>query len=245
MKISAVILAKNEEAKILRAIQSVAFCDEVIVIDDESTDNTKNVAQQAGALVINHPLGGNFAQQREWATLQTKNEWVLFLDADEEVSSELKDEIINLPTTSPVAYAIPRRDFFWNTELKYGETRKARTSGIVRLIKKDSGVWKGEVHEEFISKQNPGKLKGFINHNSHSSISSFVSAVNRYSSLRAQECVRAGSKPSLFEIIFFPFGKFIYSYFILGGFLDGPAGFAYSFAMSFHSFLVRAKLVIK
>lgn len=244
MNITAIILAKNEENVIKKAIQSVSFCDEILVIDDESTDSTGITARETGATVLSHSLHKNFAEQRNWAMEQAKNEWVLFVDADEEVGEELKSELLksNLPLSS---YSIPRRDYFWNRELKHGETLKARTQGIVRFMKKNSGVWRREVHEEYTPVEAAGKLTGFINHYSHESLSSFIEDINRYSSLRAIELEKKGKRVSIFELMFYPFGKFMYTYFLLGGFLDGPAGFAYSFVMSFHSFLVRAKLLTK
>lgn len=242
MNITAIILAKNEEKSIRKAIDSVSFCDEILVIDDGSTDATVLAAQNSGASVISHALNRDFAQQRNWAMEQSKNEWILFLDADELVSKELKSELVSGGFQSS-CYHIPRRDFFWNTELRYGETRKCRTEGIIRLVKKKSGIWKGMIHEEYFPIQTPGKLRGHINHYSHESLASFITDINMYSTLRAEELAKKGKHVSAFELIVFPFGKFIYTYFLLGGFLDGPAGFVYSFVMSFHSFLVRAKLV--
>lgn len=246
MKISAVILAKNEERKIGKTIKSLSFCDEVIVVDDESSDATVQIAQKTGVKVLSHSKKNEFGGQRNWAMEQAKNDWILFVDADEDVSENLKSGIENLKLQPEVvAYSIPRRDFFWDTELKYGETKTARTRGIIRLVKKGGGVWIGAVHERYVSSGKVGKLDGYLNHHSHDSVSSFIQDINTYSTIRAAELASQGIDASPFGLIFIPFGKFIYTYFILGGFLDGPAGFVYSFVMSFHSFLVRAKLITK
>lgn len=246
MNITAVILAKNEEKVIKKAIQSVSFCDEVLVIDDESTDSTGIRAKEAGATVLSHSSYKNFAAQRNWAREQAKNEWVLFVDADEEVSTDLKLKICNVKLQGDViAYAIPRRDFFWGHEMKYGETKQARTKGIIRLIKKGGGNWTGTVHETFTPVGVVNRIDAFLDHYSHDSLSSFIHDVNIYSTIRANELAAQGKQVSILEVIFYPFGKFIYTYFLLGGFLDGPEGFTYSFIMSFHSFLVRAKLLTK
>ncbi len=243
MKISAIILARNEERKIEKAVTSLLFCDEVLVIDDESSDDTPKIAEKAGAKVLIHSKKNEFSGQRNWAMEQAKNDWILFIDADEEVSHELKSELFKLQIHTGIAsYAIPRRDYFWNREMKYGETQKARTQGIVRLIKKGSGVWTGAVHETFTASGKVEKLHSFLNHYSHDSISSFVTDINFYSTIRVLELAKEGKKVSGFEIMFFPLGKFLYTYFVLRGFLDGSVGFVYSFIMSFHSFLVRAKL---
>ncbi len=243
MKISAIILTKNEEKRIEKAIKSLSFCDEVVVIDDVSTDGTVEKAKEMGATVHIHEKNKTFSGQRNFAMEKARNEWVLFVDADEEVSDELRSEILRLKhDTSTEAYALPRRDFFWDHEMKYGETKKVRNAGIVRLMKKGSGVWVGLVHERFVSSKKAVKLNGFLNHYSHDSVTSFIEDVNDYSTIRAEELFATGAKVSGLGLILYPFGKFIYTYFILCGFLDGPAGFVYSFIMSFHSFLVRAKL---
>lgn len=248
MQITAIILAKNEEKRIKKAIRSVAFCDEILVIDDESTDKTKAVSEQSGATVLPHPKKDEFASQRNWAMKQAKHEWILFIDADEEVTENLKEKI-ELKTKEPfpptTAFFIPRRDFFWGHEMKYGEVMLARKQGLVRLIKKDSGTWEGKVHETFHTKMTPGILDGFIDHHPHATVSEFISDVNTYSTMRADELYAEGKKVSVAALIFFPFAKFIYTYFVLAGFLDGAPGFIYSFVMSFHSFLVRAKLLTK
>ena len=182
MKISAVILAKNEEKKIGKTIKSLSFCDEVIVVDDESSDATVQIAQKTGVKVLSHSKKNAFGGQRNWAMEQAKNDWILFIDADEEVSENLKSEIENLKSQPDVvAYAIPRRDFFWDTELKYGETKTARTRGIIRLLKRGSGVWIGAVHERYVASGKVRKLYGYLDHYSHDSISSFVQDINVYS----------------------------------------------------------------
>lgn len=223
MKISAIILTDNKEKNINRCLRSVDFCDEKLVIEKKITD---------------------FSDARNQAMVKAKHDWILFIDDDEEVPENLKFEIKNLKFDQD-AYYIKRRDFFWGRELKYGETRKLRNRGIIRLIKKNSGRWEGKVHEEFKFKNEELKVKrldAYLNHYPHQSIKEFIEKINFYSSLRAQQLHQQGKKFCLCQAIFYPFLKFILNYFIYFGFLDGPAGFTYAFLMSFHSFLVRAKL---
>lgn len=247
MRLTAIILAKNEESRIKEAIHTVSFCDDILVVDDESTDKTNEIVKKAGARFLTHPKNNEFAGQRNWAMEQAKYNWILFIDADEVVSEDLRAEIEHIlkqKQSEITSYFIPRRDFFWNHEMKYGETKKARTTGIVRLMEKGSGIWVGSVHEVFLPAGKTGTLKGYINHTSHTSLADFIEDVNVYSTMRAEELQKQGKRATVFELIFYPFGKFIYTYFLLGGFLDGAAGFVYSFVMSFHSFLVRAKLLV-
>lgn len=252
--LSAVVLTKNEEANIKRCLKSVDCCDEIIVIDDNSEDNTVKIAKEMGATVYQRALNSDFAAQRNFGLEKAKGDWILFIDADEEVTLELKREIIKM--TSPltldpfplVAFSIKRRDFFWGKEMKYGETQKIRNNGLIRLVKKDSGQWTGKVHEEFIIQSATRrtefkirKFKNYLNHYPHPTVKDFLQEINFYSTLRAKELKAQGKKTYVFEIILFPLGKFMLNYFLKLGFLDGPSGFAYAFFMSFHSFLVRTK----
>jgi len=254
MKISAVVLTKNEEKNIERCLKSLEFVDEIVVIDDYSTDKTLEIIQKlegksqklkSKVKIFERKLNNDFASQRNFGLEKTANNWVLFVDADEIATNELKKEILGLvPTESgdTNAYYIKRRDFFWGKELKYGETKKVRNQGIVRLVKKSSGKWMGTVHEIFHTANRIGSLDGYLNHYPHPTLTEFINDVNNYSSIRAEELFNQNVKTNILQIIFYPLTKFIYNYFILLGFLDRPAGFAYSFMMSFHSFLVRAKL---
>lgn len=248
MKLSAVVLTKNEEKNIERCLKSLDFCDEIIVIDDYSTDNTKNqiskIKNQNDKLnikIIEKHLNNDFAAQRNFGLNKASNEWILFIDADEEISGNLKLEIENLKFNFD-AYYLKRRDYFWNQELKYGEVKKVREQGIVRLVKKNSGTWMGTVHEVFHTANKVGQINSFLNHYPHPTLKEFINDINNYSSIRAEELFNRGTKTNILEIIFFPMLKFIYNYFLNLGFLDGSAGFTYAFMMSFHSFLVRAKL---
>ncbi len=248
MKISAVVLTKNEASNIARCINSVLFCDEIIIIDDYSTDDTLNQISRIKLQndrvkfkVIQRHLNNNFGGQRNFAIKQASNDWILFVDADEVVSNELRSEIQKLQFDK-VSYYLKRRDWFWGRELRYGEVKKLRQQGIIRLVKKGGGQWIGQVHEVYKSIQPIGHLNSYLNHYPHPNINQFLTKINYYSSLRAEELLKYHTSVNVITIIIYPVFKFFVSYFILLGFLDGQAGFTYSFLMSFHSFLVRVKL---
>ncbi len=245
MKISAVILTKNEENNLECCLKSVSFCDEIVIIDDFSSDKTVEIAKGFKANVYKRKLNNDFSNQRQFAFNKTSGEWLLFIDADEEVSPQLKKDIKNVLTQGNqkiIAYYIKRRDIWWGRELKYGETQKVRNQGLIRLIKKNHGQWYGLVHETFKTKEATSCLEGFLNHYPHPTLTEFIRDVNRYSSLRAKELFAQNKKTNTGQIVFYPFLKFLLNYFIYLGFLDGAAGFVYAFMMSFHSFLVRVKL---
>lgn len=241
--ISAVVLTHNEEKNIENCINALSFCDEIVVLDDSSTDQTIMIAKKLKVKVISRVSNGNFSEQRNFALTEAKGDWILFVDADEIVTNELKKSIGEVfKKDSPITYYIKRRDFFWGKELIYGETAKARNKGIIRLVRKNSGVWRGLVHEEFIFSGESGILSGFLDHYPHQTLKEFIYDINSYSTIRAKELLQQGKQPNILKIIFYPLGKFLLTYFIYLGFLDGPAGFCYAFMMSFHSFLVRAKV---
>ena len=233
--LSAVVLAKNEEKNLARRLISLNFCDEIIVIDDSSTDKTVEIAKSAKATVYSRNLDGDFAGQRNFGLEKSRGEWILFVDADEEISQELQKD----------CFYLKRRDWFWGRELRHGETKKVRNKGLIRLVKKGSGKWFGKVHEEYKIKNQKPKIKNLVNyldHYPHQTVKDFLNEINFYSTLRAKELFNNNKKTNIFEITLFPLGKFIYNYFICFGFLDGAPGFAYAFFMSLHSFLVRTKL---
>jgi glycosyltransferase involved in cell wall biosynthesis len=239
--ISAVILTKNEEKNIERCLNSLHFCDEIIIVDDNSTDATLELAEKYSPKVYKRALNNDFAAQRNYGLEKASGEWMLFIDADEEITTDLAIEIGNIDATNS-AYALKRKDFFWKKELKYGETSSVRNNGLIRLVKRNSGLWIRPVHEVFQTTGSIGVLSGYINHYPHQQIKDFLNEINTYSTIRAIELKDQKKTVNVISVLAYPFGKFLYVYFIKRGFLDGPAGFAYAFFMSFHSFLVRAKL---
>lgn len=241
--LSVVVLTHNDEKTIDRTLRSLGFADDIIVIDDESTDTTIEKTKKYPITLIKSSLQGDFATQRNKAIRLAQREWVLFVDADEEVTDSLRDEILNILVAPEYdSYYIKRRDYWWNHEVSHGELSSASQVGFIRLVKKGSGTWKGTVHEEFVPHEGSGTLKHHLNHYPHPTLAEFILDINRYSTLRSRELMKNGHESSIFEIMTLPFLKFIFTYFVKKGYKDGAQGFAYSFLMSFHSFLVRAKL---
>lgn len=242
MKLSAIVLTKNEEKNIRACLKSLSFCDEVIVIDDFSIDKTVEVARKMKAYVFNHSLNGDFAAQRNFGQGKARGEWVLFVDADERVTSSLGDEIIQVTNNPIIQYSgfnIKRTDFIWGKELKYGETGKVK---LLRLAKRNAGQWSGCVHEEWKIKGKIGELKNPLLHYPHPTLTEFLQNINFYTNLRAKELYMQDIQVYWTSIILYPLGKFFLNYFIKLGFLDGIPGLIQAILMSFHSFLVRAKL---
>lgn len=242
--ISAVVLTKNEEKNIVDCLETLTWCNEVLVIDDNSEDRTAEISKKMGAKVFTHALENEFSKQRNFGLQQAQSEWVLFVDADERVTNDLKNEITHLIKERGRGkqlhgYFVKRRDFMWGRELKHGETGSIK---LLRLARKDAGRWEGAVHEEWKIKGKTDELKNPLFHYPHQTTAEFLQEINFYTTIRAQELYQQGVKVRWHEIILYPKAKFIYNYFIKMGFLDGLPGFIFAFLMSFHSFLVRGKL---
>ena len=248
--ISVVILTKNEEKNILDCIETVLWADEIIVLDDDSKDLTldviKNLSFDKKVKIYKKSLNNDFSAQRNYALSKTTKNWVLFIDADERVSKELREEINTLIINEKISpkyngFYIKRKDIIWRKTLKYGETGNIK---LLRLARKKSGVWYGRVHEVWQVEGSISELQNSLIHYPHQTIDEFLKEINFYSSIRARELYKRGVKGSLKDIIIYPKAKFILNYVIKLGFLDGLEGFIFAIFMSFHSFLVRAKLYL-
>jgi glycosyltransferase involved in cell wall biosynthesis len=241
--ISVVIIAKNEEKNLTSALKSVDFCQDVIVVDNGSSDDTRKIAVDRSARVIKASHINDFSKLRNLGLQQAKFEWVLFLDADETIGEELKKEIINaLSQTSIVGFQIGRIDNFLGKNLLFGETASIK---LLRLAKRGKGEWSRAVHENWLIRGKIGTLKNKLMHNPHQSIEEFIDKINHYTELEMSEWRSENRNLTLIKLFFFPSLKFIDNYFIKLGFLDGMPGFILAYLMSFHSFCVRAKLLIK
>jgi glycosyltransferase involved in cell wall biosynthesis len=238
--ISAVILAYNDQDYIERAIESVSWCDEVIVVDDQSTDKTVARAKKHNATVMRRALDDNFAAQRNAGLSKAKGEWVLFLDSDEIVTSELQMEIKEAMTNASIqGYFLKRIDTMWGRELRYGETSDVR---LLRLARKGSGVWERSVHEVWNIHGTTATLNAPLKHFPHPTTAEFLHEVNWYSTINAQLLFDSGVQVPGWHIVAYPVAKFIRNYIVHRGFSDGMPGLFIAVIMSFHSFLTRGKL---
>lgn len=244
--ISAVVLTKNEEGNIEGCLTTLKWCNEVIVVDDYSQDSTPDVARKLGATAYRRHLNDDFAAQRNFGLEKARGEWVLFVDADERVTSSLREEIIQY-TNNPiykysngyVGFYVKRRDFMWARELKHGEVGSIK---LLRLAKKSAGRWRRRVHEVWEVKGRVGTLKNPLLHYPHQSLRGFARDVGRMSTLHARAHMEQGVRSNPVKIIFWPPAKFFYNWVLRLGFLDGTPGFLVAAVMSFHSFLSWSKL---
>ena len=243
--ISAIIPTKNEERNIAECIKVLDFCNEILIIDDNSTDNTRELARSLGARVFLRDLKSDFASQRNFGLQKAKEQWILFVDADERVGESLRNEIVQLTNNPAINYSgfqIKREDVLWGKRLKHSEFGKTK---LLRLARRNTGIWRRRVHEYWDVKGRIGTLKYSLLHFPHPSLREFISDINWQSTLHAEENLKEGKRPNIFTIILFPKLKFLDNWIIKGGFLDGTEGFIAALIMSFHSFLAWSKLWTK
>lgn len=239
--ITVVVLAKNEEKNLLMLLPTLRWADEVVVVDDKSSDKTTDVCRKFGVTRLVRSLANDYAAQRNFALSKIEKGWVLFLDADERLSDvgiqEIKS-IVDENSSTYDGYSFSRQDVFYNKHLLHGETGNVR---LVRLGKVGKGVWTGKVHEKWnISKTQQCVYPLF--HYSHESVAQLFQSVKQYAQIRSRELFEQNQYWSLWEQISYPLMKFLYTYFIRLGLLDGWQGFVMSVAMSWHSLLVRWNL---
>jgi len=247
MRISAIIITKNEEKNIGKCLDNLKFVNEIIVIDDLSSDNTRKIAEDRGARVFKRHLNNNFASQRNFGLKKASGDWILFIDADEIIPSLLSAEIVRrVKENSFAGFFIPRKTLFFNKQLKTNDKPSWDWSlgpiKLIRLGRKNSGLWQGRVHETWKIKGVIGQLKSPILHESHQSITRALEKINLYSSIKAKSDFKTDKNTSLLKIIFFPLAKFIKNFIFQLGFLDKERGVIFALLMSLQSFLTKAKL---
>lgn len=237
------IITRNEAANIAACLQSVAWADEIIVVDSGSVDDTCAIARQYTDKVFFHEWAG-YAGQRNYADSLVTADWVLVLDADERASETLRDEIravLTAPASdqSVQAFRIPIRDWMFGKFVKYGSWPHQRH---IRLYRAGCVTWHGAVHERQDVRGAIGDLSGPILHYSHTSIRRFVDKLNTYTELEAEEMFKAGQRVGLGRALAGAFRAFLGQYVRLQGFRDGGHGLILALLMAMYYFTTRAKL---
>jgi len=223
--LSVVIITKNEEANIARCLTSVRWADEVIVLDSGSTDNTIAIAQGFTEHVYINKDWQGYGVQKQRALELAKGDWVLNLDADESVNSELREAIQNVMEEEEAdGYRIPIRMNFYGQLLRYSSSPKRH----VRLFKRENARYSNDiVHEKIVLRPNSviKKLTTPIVHNSFQDISHALAKINRYSSYSAKIRLQKSRPPSFFSVMFSTSWMFFRCFYLQLGFMDGKAGF--------------------
>lgn len=236
--ISATIITFNEETHIAEAIASLSCCDEVIVVDSGSTDRTRDLACALGARVIEHMWQG-YSGQKNFAAEQAVNDWILSVDADERVSVELADEIVQwkksgeaslAPPASmymPHAWSMPRRVFYLGKWIKHSGWYPDRK---IRLYDRRHCRWQGDfVHESVEVEGSIGALRGDLLHFPYRDWDEHRKRIERYTKLAAQAARSNGLRGNVIKLVVGPPLVFLKAFFLRAGFLDGWRGLAIAY----------------
>ncbi len=240
-RLTATVICRDEAPKIRDALESVRFCDEVVVVDSGSTDGTLEIAREIADRVVENPWPGYVAQQN-YALDQARGEWILALDADERVRPDLAAEI------RQVLAGDPGCDGFLVTRHVHYLGRWIDHSGWypqwrVRLFRKERGRWAGtDPHYDVTVAGRLGRLRGEIDHYTYDDIEDHVRTLNRFSSILAGEHRARGRRFSWVALGMRPPLEFLKKFVLQRGFLDGPQGFFVAALSSFYVFLKQAKL---
>lgn len=240
-KLSAVLITLNAASQMEPCLRSLAFCDEIVIVDSGSSDDTVYLGEKYGARVIQSEWLG-FGPQKQFAVTQAKHDWVLCIDADERVSDELRESIaaaLLAPTAH--AYRFPRCNRFMGRYLRHGE---GYPDWSLRLFHRAYARWSGDaVHEKVLTDAPVGELRGDLLHDSAESLDTYLAKQNRYTTLAAQEALASGKRASAVKLLLSPALRFIKFYFLRLGFLDGLSGLVHILIGCGNSFAKYAKML--
>ena len=222
-KISAIIPTLNEEIHIAEAIKSVSFADEIIVIDSFSEDKTIEIAEKLNVKIIKREFD-DFSSQKNFAINQASHDWIYILDADERVTKEVKKEIVSAVKDPKgfVGFYLRRTFYFSGKKVNYSGFQRDK---VIRLFLKEHCKYSGLVHEKIISNGKIGFFKNKIDHFSYRNYDHYISKLNHYATIRAEELHDNGEKVNIYHVMVKPGARFFIHYFIRLGFLDGFTGF--------------------
>jgi glycosyltransferase involved in cell wall biosynthesis len=240
--VSAVLITKDEDRQLPAALESVQFCDEIVVVDGGSSDRTREIAEAAGARVILGAPWPGFVAQRNRAVDSARHDWILALDADERVSPALRQEIESARAQgfAHAGYRIPRVAFYLGRWIRgtdwYPDPQ-------LRLFDRTRGRWEGAlVHESVRVSGSVGRLSKEIEHHPYADVSAHMRKIDSYTSLWARQAHEAGRRTGALEMVGAWAWAFFRNYVLKGGILLGEAGFTISVLNSYYTYAKLAKL---
>ena len=242
-KLSVIVITYNEEKNIRECLESLTWADETIIVDSNSNDKTIELASFYTGKIYrlqNH----TYAQKRNLGIEKASGEWILWVDADERISTELKEEIlavVNLPQQDYSPFLIKRKSFFINKFIKHCGWYPDYS---LRLFKKSSRIMfdNARVHERPIYKGKTAKLRSEIIHYTDLTIEHYINKLNSYTTSSAEDLYEHGKKAGIFDIIFRPAFTFIKMYFLKMGLFDGYTGLVLCTLSSAHVLIKYSKL---
>jgi len=245
-KISVVVNTLNEEKNLPRAIASVKnFANEIVVVDMKSEDSTVKIAKKAGAKVYSHKKTGYVEPARNWGIGKATGNWILVLDADEEISTDLGKKVKRISTDSKSAdfYRVPRKNLVFGKWLKHSRWWPDYN---IRLFKKGAVTWSEVIHKvpetRGEGKDLPAQERYAIIHHHYSTVTQYLERMLNYTSIQAKDLVRNGYVFSWQDLIKRPMGEFLSRFFAGEGYRDGVHGLALSLLQGFSELVLVAKV---
>jgi glycosyltransferase involved in cell wall biosynthesis len=240
-RLSVVVVTRNEEERLRACLESVAWADEIVVVDAESDDKTVTIAREFTDHVVVRPWPGYAAQKNAALDLAT-GDWLLSLDADEVVSAELRAEVGRVLAADGPAdgYAVPRRNIFWGRWVRHGGLYP---DWQARLFRRGRGRFAARaVHESVTVDGRVERLAGHLEHRSYRDVGDFLARADRYATLAAEEAVAAGRRAGVPDLVLRPVGRFLGMYVVGRGFLDGWRGFLLAALYAYYVLIRSAKI---
>ena len=242
MKLTVTVTTFNEAENIAAALDSVAWADEIIVVDSGSTDGTLEIAREKASRVIIHDWNG-YSAQKNFAADQASHEWVLSMDADERVTPALAAEIRALLAKGPEArgYRIRRVSRYLGQWIR---TTDWFPDYQLRLYDRRAGRWNElRIHESFrLADSTPGTMHGEMEHHSYRDVAHHIQKINHYTTLVVDQWTEEGRRASAIQIVLHPLFAFVRNYLVRGGVRQGTTGLIISVLNSYYVFLKFAKL---
>jgi glycosyltransferase involved in cell wall biosynthesis len=239
--ISAVVITKNEEANIVRCLRSLDWVDEIVVVDSGSSDDTRQLATEAGAVVYETGWSG-FGPAKAFGVEKATSRWILSVDADEVVTPQLAEEIREILTvgTNRHGFEMPRRTNFLGRWIHHCGWYPDR---VLRLFLKSAGRFdEAPVHERVVVNGDVGRLKGELRHYSYPTLEHYLAKSNRYTTMGAQQAYENGKRAGWFDLVIRPPVSFISHFIARQGFRDGVEGLMISVLSAVAVMVKYAKL---
>lgn len=240
-KLSVYMITYNNARTIGRALESLKWADEIIVVDSFSTDKTVEICQKYTDKIFQRRWPGH-RDQYQYAADLTTHPWIMFVDADEEVSPELAEEIrreLNAREGEQECFFVYRRTYYLGRWIRYGGWYP---DGEIRLYRRDRGKWEGGLHAKVMVEGKLGTLKNHYFHYNYWNISDQIQTIDRYSRIAVEDMVKMNKPFWLLNLLFRPPLRFFKDYILKRGFLDGIPGFIIAVSTFYYSFIKHAKL---